>query len=428
MRWEQFKQLVESSQWLDTAIKPTNRDLAEEGLKEFFETAGFAAPKRIIWCGSPLGLVLTVNLLKEMTAGMKTLQWRREMHYSCIEVENDTLGASLFNGIISGPSSIISKSIRKTLAKVLGDSYLEQLFKIHTEECTNLAKSCLKEGQPDDIASQVGVSLTKALSTVLTGEEDPDFDLLVGKKWSVNPVVPYFLKDSYSFKHFANCLSENGPPWLSNVGTESEDSFNYWGESSMHFSSYNHDHIEPNEGYLKLLEGCGAFYIAEKMAFLTERPIRLSVKGERRSLHNLDGPAIVWPDGSCLYCVEGTSVTREFIEGLGNSTLNDIWKEHNVEMRSAMISKANWEKIIANNNVKLIHQDDYGKLWDATKPSRSLADEVINFIEVVNSTPESDGSFKNYFLRVPPGMKTAKEAVAWTFGKQTNEYDPEFES
>src|SRR5258708_19796990 len=36
-------------------------------------------------------------------------------------------------------------------------------------------------------------------------------------------------------------------------------------------------------------------------------------------------------------------------------------------------------------------------------------------IEVINRTPEPDSSFKHYWLRVPPTMRTAREAVAWTF-------------
>ena len=36
--------------------------------------------------------------------------------------------------------------------------------------------------------------------------------------------------------------------------------------------------------------------------------------------------------------------------------------------------------------------------------------------------------FKAYMLRVPPDVKTAHEAVAWTFGKETQSYAPEVES
>ena len=37
---------------------------------------------------------------------------------------------------------------------------------------------------------------------------------------------------------------------------------------------------------------------------------------------------------------------------------------------------------------------------------------------------EPDGSFKDYFLRVPPNMERARQAVAWTFDKAENEYAP----
>ena len=49
-------------------------------------------------------------------------------------------------------------------------------------------------------------------------------------------------------------------------------------------------------------------------------------------------------------------------------------------------------------------------------------------VEVLNSTPEPDGTRRTYFLRVPPTMRTAREAVAWTFGLDGGEYRPAAES
>lgn len=61
----------------------------------------------------------------------------------------------------------------------------------------------------------------------------------------------------------------------------------------------------------------------------------------------------------------------------------------------------------------LISQDDYGKLWRI----RGATDaEPLIVVEVVNMTPERDGSYAHHFLRVPPTVGTAREAVAWTFG------------
>ncbi len=55
-------------------------------------------------------------------------------------------------------------------------------------------------------------------------------------------------------------------------------------------------------------------------------------------------------------------------------------------------------------------------------------DEPVVMVEVQNSTPEPDGTHKTYFLRVPPTMQTAHEAVAWTFGLGGQQYSPSAES
>ena len=44
------------------------------------------------------------------------------------------------------------------------------------------------------------------------------------------------------------------------------------------------------------------------------------------------------------------------------------------------------------------------------------------------STPEPDGSYKWYCLRVPPEVTTAREAIAWTFGVPEQEYEPDKET
>ena len=45
-------------------------------------------------------------------------------------------------------------------------------------------------------------------------------------------------------------------------------------------------------------------------------------------------------------------------------------------------------------------------------------------VQVVNQTPEPDGSFREFWLRVPPTVMTARQAVAWTFGLSTADHDP----
>lgn len=56
-------------------------------------------------------------------------------------------------------------------------------------------------------------------------------------------------------------------------------------------------------------------------------------------------------------------------------------------------------------------KDDFGTLYRVEVPG----DEDICVVKVLNATPEPDGTFQDYFLRVPPYVQTAREAVAWTF-------------
>jgi hypothetical protein len=46
----------------------------------------------------------------------------------------------------------------------------------------------------------------------------------------------------------------------------------------------------------------------------------------------------------------------------------------------------------------------------------------VTVVEVVNSTPEPDGTHRTYWLRVPPRTRTAREGVAWTFGMDAADY------
>jgi hypothetical protein len=68
----------------------------------------------------------------------------------------------------------------------------------------------------------------------------------------------------------------------------------------------------------------------------------------------------------------------------------------------------------------MVSEDEFGRLY--RKPLND--DEDIVMVRVNNSTPEPDGSIKEYFLRVPPDTKTAHEAVAWTFGLTRKTYAP----
>ena len=91
-----------------------------------------------------------------------------------------------------------------------------------------------------------------------------------------------------------------------------------------------------------------------------------------------------------------------------------ILSVRNVTTRRSLMEQYGIEKLLRDGGGKVVQQDDYGTLWEL--PTDNHVDNRVLYLEVVNSTPEPDGTFAHYFLRVPPAMGSAKEAVEWTFG------------
>jgi len=131
---------------------------------------------------------------------------------------------------------------------------------------------------------------------------------------------------------------------------------------------------------------------------------------------------LTYPDDFSIYAVHGVRVPAKIIEK--PIALSEIDIEQNVEIRRVMIEKYGQDRYLLDSGAEMIHVDGYGELWRKNQQG----DEPIVMVKVVNSTPEPDGQYKDYFLRVPPQIETAEQAVAWSFGMDAGEYAPEKET
>ena len=104
--------------------------------------------------------------------------------------------------------------------------------------------------------------------------------------------------------------------------------------------------------------------------------------------------------------------------------VQDIEAEANLEIRRQMIDMYGLERFILDSGAEKIQEDSCGILYRKAL----MGDEPIVMARVVNSTPEPDGTYKEYFLRVPPHIQTAREAVAWSFGVHAEDYAPEVQT
>ncbi|GLX01178.1 DUF6745 domain-containing protein [Microtetraspora sp. NBRC 16547] len=167
----------------------------------------------------------------------------------------------------------------------------------------------------------------------------------------------------------------------------------------------------------------GWWWPFERVALLCERPRELHLDDLGR-LHRADGPAMLFPDGFALDAWHGMPVPAGFSETMATLDAARIRTESNAELRRVMLEHYGYDRYLADSGASPVHSDETGVLWRIALPE----DEDVTMVEVVNSTPEPDGTRRTYFLRVPPWIERARQGVAWTFGVAEEDYQPERET
>ncbi|MEV6115859.1 DUF6745 domain-containing protein [Streptomyces sp. NPDC052109] len=175
----------------------------------------------------------------------------------------------------------------------------------------------------------------------------------------------------------------------------------------------------PLEGLAEVCRSAGWWWPFERVAVVCERPSVLH-RDEAGRLDRGDGPALAFPDGFALHAWRGMPVQASFVEELRTLTPERIRSEENAELRRVMLEFYGYDRYLADSGAQPLHRDETGTLWRIDLDG----DEPTVMVEVLNSTPEPDGSHRTYWLRVPPGTRTARQGVAWTFGLDATAYAP----
>ncbi|WP_239086407.1 DUF6745 domain-containing protein [Catellatospora methionotrophica] len=177
------------------------------------------------------------------------------------------------------------------------------------------------------------------------------------------------------------------------------------------------------DGLARVAASAGWWWAFEHVAILTERP-RAVHRDNLGRLHHGDGPALSYPDGFGLHAWSGMPMPAEIAAELPTLTVARIRRESNAEMRRVMLEHFGFDRYLRESGAVETQSDRFGKLWRVELPG----DEPLVMVEVLNATAEPDGTFRTYFLRVPPDTQTARHGVAWSFGLSSREYAPEQET
>ncbi|MEU0376264.1 DUF6745 domain-containing protein [Streptomyces cyaneofuscatus] len=172
-------------------------------------------------------------------------------------------------------------------------------------------------------------------------------------------------------------------------------------------------------GLAEVARNAGWWWPYERAVVISERPEALH-RDEAGRLDHGAGPALAYRDGFALYAWRGMPVPADFLAELASLTPQRIREEENAELRRVMLEFYGYDRYLTESGAKPVHRDETGILWRIALEG----DEDVVMVEVVNSTPEPDGTHRTYWLRVPPATRTAKDGVAWTFGLDGAAYAP----
>jgi hypothetical protein len=139
--------------------------------------------------------------------------------------------------------------------------------------------------------------------------------------------------------------------------------------------------------------------------------------------HNTNGPAVQFHNWE-LYFGHGVRVPPDVV--LRQDLINPerIEQERNTEVRRVLIELYGIQRYMEETGAAIVHESQRGTLYR----KELFGDEPIVMVKVLNSTAEPDGTFKTYFLRVPPEVTTVEQGIAWTFGLTDKEYAPSIET
>lgn len=121
-----------------------------------------------------------------------------------------------------------------------------------------------------------------------------------------------------------------------------------------------------------------------------------------------------------LKFVSVSYVYKWFRMGTSDGESDRFWPYY-----KSLIQRFGLDRFLRDANVDLLDESRYGQLY---RKRMRFGDEPLMLLCVYDATPGPNGKPSRYFLRVPPYMRTAKEAVAWTFGLSWRDYSPSIET
>ena len=385
---------------------PIDKAAAKKSVFKMYAQLGLKEPF-IVWTQSPFANLIARSLINGI---------------SNKEISGWDLGDRVLDGIDT-------KFGWQVLTENLEKQFLHQFSTVVTDELRSEAmKYC---GRYDRLDTDMDAATCfkmfdedkrSMMNTTMENVRDivwdlvPELSKIVGgqNSWShaVNQSQSEFWDQQWKDQYYNAWESINGVPWYSIYGQN-------WSHRLAYFTFLDAIDgcvgFETLSGLAELCKTAGSVMPCENICFVSERHSALKLN-ERGQLHCADGPAFSYADGYAVYRWNG--VAYPYAWATTKPTPAEALKWPNLEQRRIACEMIGWSTILRELKTVLIDKDndpEIGTLISVTIPDIGRE----KFLRV------KCGTGRGFVIPVPPEMQTARQANAWTWGLEPEEYKPE---
>ena len=177
-------------------------------------------------------------------------------------------------------------------------------------------------------------------------------------------------------------------------------------------------YLEYSELLLQALEyGLGYRVEWEDTLYLVPTPLVLI--DERNRFHSTEKPAIRWKNGHEFYYIHGVNVDEKIVKYPEKLTKKDWINQTNLEVRR--IIQDRMPNFVEKIGAKSINYAKGYELFEIdVNPD---PEKIAHYLKMKDTSTD-----RIYYLRVPPNINNAPDALAWSFNLSVEEYKPIQES
>ena len=303
---------------------PADRPAAEEGVRLAYEIAGLLPPKKIVWCGSPLSQGLT----RAIVFGL------RDAEVKCGKEVRDSVSASVRASVRDSVSDSVSASVWASVRDSVSDSVWASVRDSVWASVWDSVRASVRDSVWASVRDSVSDSVWDSVRASVRDS------VSASVRASVRDSVRASVRDSVRDSVWASVRSQHEAGWLS--------FYDYFKQAAG-----LDEQTQRLAGLWKVAQSAGWWLPHQNICWISERHNILN-RNDRGQLHCEDGPALAYPDGFCIWSINGVRVGEQIVMRPETQCASDISAEQNAEVKRVRIERFGWTRYLRDVKARVI--------------------------------------------------------------------------